>query len=90
MPSVIMIVAGISSIVSDFVFPPNEPADERSFQINSRSGHTAYLCSLVSIIFTILLYQYNVIIELLYVLLFILVIHILSFPIALRVHNNIN
>lgn len=89
-PSVIMIIAGISSIVSDFVFPPNEPADERSFHINSRSGHTAYLLSLVSIFFTILLYQYNVIDEPLYALLIILVIHVLSFPIALLVHNKIN
>ena len=85
--SIIMILAGLSQLAADLVFPAAEPHDERQEEIKRKSGHMSYLLSIIYIFVMLLLVQWNVIEDIMTALLSFLFIHVMTFPVMMFIYN---
>ncbi|WP_236624161.1 hypothetical protein [Exiguobacterium antarcticum] len=85
--SIILILAGLSQLATDLIFPAAETYDERQEEIKRKSGHMAYLLSIVYIFVMLLLVQWNVIDNIMTALLSVLFIQVMTFPVMMFIYN---
>ena len=85
--SIVFILFGLSQLATDLIFPATETYDERQEEIKRKSGHMSYLLSIVYIFIMLLLVQWNVINEIMTVLLCLLFIQALTFPVMMFIYN---
>ncbi len=85
--SIIMILAGLSQLAADLIFPATETYDERQEEIKRKSGHMSYLLSIVYVFVMLLLVQWNVIDNIMTALLSVLFIQVLTFPVMMFIYN---
>ncbi|WP_214811243.1 hypothetical protein [Exiguobacterium sp. s127] len=59
--SIALILAGITQLTVDLVFPPNDLVDERQRSVQSKSGSTSYALSIVYAFSLLALVHFNLI-----------------------------
>lgn len=85
--SIIMILAGLSQLAADLVFPAAEPHDERQEEIKRKSGHMSYALSIVYVFVMLMLFQWNVIEDIMKAFMYLLFIQVMTFPVMMFIYN---
>ncbi len=87
--SIALILAGITQLTVDLVFPPNDSVDEKQRSVQSKSGSTTYALSIVYAFALLALVHFNLIQHVMTALLIMFSLQMLTYPAMLFLYKRI-
>ncbi|WP_029333543.1 hypothetical protein [Exiguobacterium oxidotolerans] len=87
--SIALILAGITQLTVDLVFPPNDPVDEKQRSVQSKSGSTTYALSILYAFALLALVHFNLIQHVMTALLIMISLQLLTYPAMLFFYKRV-
>ncbi|WP_214893474.1 hypothetical protein [Exiguobacterium sp. H66] len=87
--SIALILAGITQLTVDLVFPKNDPVDEKQRSVQSKSGSTSYALSILYAFALLALVHFNLIQHVMTALLIMFSLQMLTYPAMLFLYKRV-